>query len=132
MTYKWQERRGGKRLGHIAQGPQSVVTEAQNLDEALDELRRRAIHAKMRAAQRKQRSKRTLKQLFNDAKLSATGKRLLEKREKKPKPPDPFAWTTVEERDAMIRRLHATRLWSARDLGRKFRLRVADILQVLK
>lgn len=132
MTHKWQERRGSLRYGHSAEGPHGIVTEVQNLDEALDEVRRRNIQTKRVATNKAKGGKRTLRQLFADARLSAMGRywrgEMLKNRVLKA--PDPFAWETIEQRDAMICRLYATSYWNARDLGRKFRLTDKQVLAI--
>jgi hypothetical protein len=127
MTYKWQERPRPFRMGVRAVGPRSIVTEVQTLDEALDELARRARHKKASETRQRNKHPRTLKQVFSIANFDAN-RRAKNIGRKKEKPPDPFAWTTIEERDTMIRHLYATGYWNARDLARKFRISQADVL----
>ena len=133
MTYKWQEKHHSPRhLRFVWSGQHVLTTEAQTLDEALDICeRQRRIDKRLATLRERPRKQPSLKLLLAAHKASAAAL-AAKKRRAAEKKPDPFAYSTLDERDAMIRHLHGSGYWSAGDVGRKFRLSVAEVLAIVE
>jgi hypothetical protein len=135
MTYKWQEKQHSPRRLRRSWGVRLLTTEAQTMDEALDILERRRRSGKRIAAFRegqrthKQPSLKLLLSISKARAALAVKKRCAEAR---PVRPDPFAFSTLAERDAMVRHLYGSGYWSAGAIGRKFRLSVTAVLDIVR